>query len=118
MLEIYFGSPKMAAHLRAGPSGPYMDGFAGFLDRSGYEPSVAVRYLRAAAHIGHFTWSRVEHWPPWTCWHSHIICVPAVARGQEAAEATTIQFTAPDVIANTSWQSASVMAATRLSFAM
>jgi site-specific recombinase XerD len=25
------------------------------LERSGYEPSVAVRYLRAAAHIGHFT---------------------------------------------------------------
>jgi site-specific recombinase XerD len=55
MLETYFGSPKMVAHLRAGPSGSYMDGFAGSLDRSGYEPSVAVRYLRAAAHIGHFT---------------------------------------------------------------
>lgn len=55
MLETYFGSPKMVAHLRAGPSGPYMDGFAGSLDRGGYEPSVAVRYLRAAAHIGHFT---------------------------------------------------------------
>ena len=55
MLETYFGSPKMVAHLRAGPSGPYMDGFAGSLECSGYEPSVAVRYLRAAAHIGHFT---------------------------------------------------------------
>ncbi len=55
MLETYFGSPKMVAHLRAGPSGPYMDGFAGSLERSGYDPSVAVRYLRAAAHIGHFT---------------------------------------------------------------
>jgi len=55
MLETYFGSPKMVAHLRAGPSGPYMDGFAGSLELSGYEPSVAVRYLRAAAHIGHFT---------------------------------------------------------------
>jgi hypothetical protein len=32
-----------------------MDGFAGSLERSGYEPSVAVRYLRAAAHVGHFT---------------------------------------------------------------
>jgi hypothetical protein len=32
-----------------------MDGFAGSLERSGYEPSIAVRYLRAAAHIGHFT---------------------------------------------------------------
>ena len=55
MLETYFGSPKMLAHLRAGPSGPYMDGFAGSLELSGYELSVAVRYLRAAAHIGHFT---------------------------------------------------------------
>jgi site-specific recombinase XerD len=32
-----------------------MDGFAAWLERSGYDPSVAVRYLRAAAHIGHFT---------------------------------------------------------------
>jgi integrase len=55
MLETYFPAPKMAAHLRAGPSGPYMDGFAGWLERDRYEPSVAVRYLRAAAHIGHFT---------------------------------------------------------------
>jgi len=55
MLETYFGSPKMVAHLRAGPSGQYIDGFAGSLERSGYDPSIAVRYLRAAAHIGHFT---------------------------------------------------------------
>jgi site-specific recombinase XerD len=55
MLDTYFESPKMLAHLRAGPSGPYMDGFAAWLERSGYDPSVAVRYLRAAAHIGHFT---------------------------------------------------------------
>lgn len=55
MLETYFGSPKMLAHLRASPSGPHMDGFARSLKLSGYEPSVAVRYLRAAAHIGHFT---------------------------------------------------------------
>ena len=55
MLDTYFESPKMLAHLRAGPSGPYMDGFAAWLERSGYDLSVAVRYLRAAAHIGHFT---------------------------------------------------------------
>jgi hypothetical protein len=57
MLETYFESPKMLAHLRAGPSGPYiyMDGFAAWLERSGYDHSVAVRYVRAAAHIGHFT---------------------------------------------------------------
>jgi hypothetical protein len=55
MLDTYFESPKMIARLRAGPSGPYMDGFAAWLECSGYDPSVAVRYLRAAAHIGHFT---------------------------------------------------------------
>jgi site-specific recombinase XerD len=55
MLETYFTAPKMVAHLRAGPSGPYVDGFAVWLERDRYEPSVAVRYLRAAAHIGHFT---------------------------------------------------------------
>jgi integrase len=55
MLDTYFESPTMLAHLRAGLSGPYMDGFAAWLERCGYDPSVAVRYLRAAAHIGHFT---------------------------------------------------------------
>ncbi len=55
MLERFCNSPKMLAHLRAGPSGPYMDGFAARLERGGSEPSVAVRYLRAAAHVGHFT---------------------------------------------------------------
>jgi site-specific recombinase XerD len=55
MLERYFAAPKMIAHLRAGPSGPYIDGFAGRLEDLGYDDAVAVRYLRAAAHIGHFT---------------------------------------------------------------
>ena len=55
MLETYFGAPKALAYLRAGASGPYMDGFAGSLEFSGYKRSVAVRYLRAAAHIGHCT---------------------------------------------------------------
>jgi hypothetical protein len=60
MLETYFESPKMLAHLRASPSGPYMDGFAAWLERGRYESSVAVRYLRAAAHIGHFTLEQGE----------------------------------------------------------
>ena len=54
MLETYFSAPKMLAHLRSGPSGPYLDEFAATLEESGYSPSVAVRYLRAAAHLGHF----------------------------------------------------------------
>ena len=36
MLETYFVAPKMVAHLRAGPSGPYMDGFAAWLTRDRY----------------------------------------------------------------------------------
>jgi site-specific recombinase XerD len=54
MLETYFSAPKMLTHLRNGPSGPYLDGFAAELKRDGYSPAIAVRYLRAAAHLGHF----------------------------------------------------------------
>ena len=42
-----------AGHLRSGPSGPYLDGFAAALERQGYRAGTAVRYLRAAAHLGH-----------------------------------------------------------------
>ena len=53
MLETYFSAAKMLGHLRSGPSGPYLDGFAEALERQGYGPETSVRYLRAAAHIGH-----------------------------------------------------------------
>ena len=53
MLETYFSASKMLAHLRSGPSGPYLDGFAAALERQGYSAGTAVRYLRAAAHLGH-----------------------------------------------------------------
>jgi hypothetical protein len=53
MLEIYFSASKMRAHLRSGPSGPYLDSFAAALERQGYSADTAVRYLRAAAHLGH-----------------------------------------------------------------
>lgn len=53
MLETYFSAAKMLGHLRSGPSGPYLDGFAAALERHGYSPATAVRYLRAAAHVGH-----------------------------------------------------------------
>src|SRR5438445_9679031 len=43
----------MLGHLRSGPSGPYLDGFAAALEQQSYGPATAVRYLRAAAHIGH-----------------------------------------------------------------
>ena len=53
MLETYFSVTKMLGRLRSGPSGPYLDGFAAALKRQGYSPATAVRYLRAAAHLGH-----------------------------------------------------------------
>ena len=53
MLETYFLASKLLGHLRSGPSGPYLDGFAAALDRQGYSAGTAVRYLRAAAHLGH-----------------------------------------------------------------
>lgn len=53
MLETYFQSSKMLGHLRSGPSGAYLDGFAAMLERQGYSADTAVRYLRAGAHIGH-----------------------------------------------------------------
>ena len=53
MLETYFSAPKMRSHLRSGPSGQYLDGFAAALERQGYSADTAIRYLRAAAHLGH-----------------------------------------------------------------
>jgi hypothetical protein len=52
MLETYFSASKMLGHLRSGPSGPYLDGFAVALERQGYSAGTAVRYLWAAAHFG------------------------------------------------------------------
>ena len=49
MLETYFSAVKILEHLRKAPSGPYMDDFAASLERSGYRPATAVRYLRAAS---------------------------------------------------------------------
>ncbi|MBB1632470.1 tyrosine-type recombinase/integrase [Cupriavidus sp. UME77] len=54
MLENFFCAPKTLRRLRTGPSGPYIDGFAAELSRAGYSAMTAVRYLRAAAHLGHF----------------------------------------------------------------
>ena len=58
MLETYFPLSKMLGHLRSGPCGPYLDGFATALERQSYGPKTAVRYLRAAAHVGHVTAER------------------------------------------------------------
>jgi site-specific recombinase XerD len=54
MLEKYFSAPKTLARLRAGLSGPHIDGFAEALERERYSHGAALRYLRAAAHLGQF----------------------------------------------------------------
>jgi site-specific recombinase XerD len=58
MLEMYFCAPKTLRRLRSGISGPHIDAFADDLERDGYAPSSAVRYIRAAAHLGCFVQRR------------------------------------------------------------
>jgi hypothetical protein len=54
MLEKYFSAPKTLRRLRSGISGPHIDAFADDLERDGYAPTSAVRYIRAASHLGCF----------------------------------------------------------------
>ena len=54
MLEKYFSAPKTLARLRVGLSGPHIYRFADALEQDGYSQASAVRYLRAAAHLGQF----------------------------------------------------------------
>ena len=58
MLETYFSASKTLRRLRSGISGPHIDAFADDLERDGYAPSSAVRYIRAAAHLGCFVQRR------------------------------------------------------------
>jgi site-specific recombinase XerD len=54
MLEKFFSAPKTLRRLRGGISGAYVDAFADDLERDGYAPASAVRYIRGAAHLGCF----------------------------------------------------------------
>jgi len=54
LIEKYFSAPKTLRRLRAGLSGPHIDGFAEALEHRGYSHATAIRYLRAAAHLGCF----------------------------------------------------------------
>lgn len=58
MLEKYFSAPKTLRRLRSGISGPHIDAFADDLEREGYAQASAVRYIRAAAHLGCFVQRR------------------------------------------------------------
>jgi hypothetical protein len=54
MLKKCFSAPKTLRRLRGGISGPHIDAFAEDLEREGYAPASAGRYIRAAAHLGCF----------------------------------------------------------------
>jgi len=58
VIEKYFSAPKTLRRLRAGLSGPYIDGFAKSLSERGYAHATAIRYLRAAARLGVFVQRR------------------------------------------------------------
>jgi hypothetical protein len=58
MLGIYFSAAKMLGHLRSGPSGPYLDGFAAALERQGYRPAIR-RFLM---HVLPKGFHRIRHY--------------------------------------------------------
>ena len=58
MLEKYFSAPKTLRRFRGGISGSHIDAFAEDLEREGYSPASAARYIRAASHFGCFVQRR------------------------------------------------------------
>jgi len=54
MIESFFTTPFTIQRLHAGPSGPFIDGFAHELEFRRYDYQTARRYLRAAAHLGQY----------------------------------------------------------------
>jgi site-specific recombinase XerD len=58
MIERYYSAPKTIQRLRAGLSGPFIDGFADALQQQGYSPSMVIRSLHAASHFGWFVQRR------------------------------------------------------------
>jgi hypothetical protein len=56
MLETYFSAAKMLEHLRSGPSGPYLDGFAEALERQGGPPHGRI-LAKGGVHKSRFSHS-------------------------------------------------------------
>ncbi len=54
MLDTYLVAPKTLRRLRTGPVGAFIDGFADALELEGYSAASAIRYIRAADHLGRF----------------------------------------------------------------
>jgi hypothetical protein len=69
---------------------------AALLERDGYRAATAVRYLRAAAHLG------AEHWPTSIYRPSSGICEPAVVPARREEGVTTTPRSAPSATATTS----------------
>ena len=101
MLETYFESPKMLAHLRAVPADRIWMVSPRGLNAAGTISPLRCAICARRRTSGTSPWNRVEHWPTWIWRPSHAICEPAVVRGQKAGGATTIRFTAPGVTTNT-----------------
>lgn len=108
MLDNYFSASKMLGHLRSGPSGLHLDGFAAALKRQGYTDDTAVRYVRAAAHLGHVLAGRggLPRDIDLQAFSEH--CAPVVVHARRAAVTITIPSTAPGSFAGTSSKSACV----------
>ena len=96
MLDFYFEAPFTLKRLRSGPSGPFIDGFAGSLKTAGYSWWTARVFLRSAAHIGLYAevqgrcindlnWSILDkfkrHLPTCNCPYSHRGTTDGVVRG-------------------------------------
>ena len=96
MLEFYFEAPFTLNRLRSGPSGPFIDSFAGSLKAAEYSWWTAREFLRSAAHIGHYIkaqggglhdldWSIMpafrRHLPTCSCHDSHRGTTNAVVQG-------------------------------------
>jgi integrase/recombinase XerD len=52
MITQYFEAPHVLRRLRAGSTGPYVDGYAEHLRTQGYSRLTTRGFLRAAAHLG------------------------------------------------------------------
>ena len=58
MLEKFFSAPRTLRRLRSGITEPHIDSFADKLESDRYAPASAVRYIRAAVHLGGFVQRR------------------------------------------------------------
>jgi hypothetical protein len=113
MLESYVTAPKTVKRLRSRLSGPYIDGFVAALERDGYSQASTIRYLRAAAHLGHFLQKQAKlcatliQPPPRP---SSVIYRRAVVKYQAAAEEIIIPILEQSVTVSTCCKLAFVMA--------